>query len=126
MKGQGEAGFTLVESLVAFAILAAAIVLSFQSFGASLHQLRRSQESGRQVQAAEQLMQKILHRKDLQRGQWIETSDGLDWRITVTRKSQAALVGTPVQTPVLLIKVEPATLTGGLSLETVTVGAGQQ
>jgi type II secretion system protein I len=94
----GEEGFTLLEILVALAILATAITIVFQLFSASLRNISFSEDYVTAAARAESKMREVLSAEDLTEGFWSETSaEGYQFSITVTRALEQKTDALPVQ-----------------------------
>jgi type II secretion system protein I len=75
-------GFTLLEILVALAILSTAVTIVFQLFSASLRNIAASEDHITATMRAEAKMREILNKKDLAENSWTETTDD-GYRYTV-------------------------------------------
>jgi prepilin-type N-terminal cleavage/methylation domain-containing protein len=75
-------GFTLIEVLVAFAILAGAIVMTFQIFGDGLRGLNAAQARAKDVQIAQNQLDLLSASSVLKEGTNLVTIDGVKLRIT--------------------------------------------
>ncbi|MHB8880241.1 MAG: prepilin-type N-terminal cleavage/methylation domain-containing protein [Thermodesulfovibrionales bacterium] len=73
--GQRSAGFTLLEVLVAMAVLSIAMVAVFELFAADLRGLSASDDYAAAVIKAEAKMREVLDDEKLTEGSWQETSD---------------------------------------------------
>ncbi len=73
--GQRSAGFTLLEVLVAMAVLSIAIVAVFELFSADLRGLSASDDYAAAVIKAEAKMREVLDDEKLTERSWQETSD---------------------------------------------------
>jgi prepilin-type N-terminal cleavage/methylation domain-containing protein len=104
---RGQEGFTLIESLVAFAILSIAIIMSFRIFGEGLQRVNRAEEVKAELEAAHQEMQRLVVQADLPEGERIESSDGHRWRI-VTRRHGSLMSMTSTTDDLLRVQLFPA------------------
>ena len=59
-------GFTLIEVLVSFAILAGAIIMAFQVFGDGLHALHAGQSRAQEIELAQLQIEKLSLSQQLQ------------------------------------------------------------
>jgi len=81
---RGEAGFSLLEVLVAFTILALSLGLLMQSFSTSMRGLRLSEEYTKATMLAESTLAQVGISLDLKVGELRgEAADGFHWRLTV-------------------------------------------
>lgn len=81
-----EDGFTLLEVLVALAILATAVTIVFQLFSASLRNISVSEDYVHGVVRAETKMREIASDEELAEDAWTETGDdGYTYSVTVTK-----------------------------------------
>lgn len=81
-----QAGFTLLEILVALAILGIALTLVLELFAGGLRLLGRSEESLRAAQLAAQKLEEILIRQEAVTGERVEQGvfpDGTRWQVRV-------------------------------------------
>lgn len=77
-------GFTLVEMLVAFTILAVALVALMQVFGTGFRGLRASEAHARAVMQARSTLERVGTEVPLQPGEWAGTfEDGSRWTTRV-------------------------------------------
>jgi type II secretory pathway pseudopilin PulG len=83
MNKQHEAGFSLVEILVAFAILAGAITLSFEIFADGLRRLHEVEARTRTVDIARLELFRVTSASPLVEGVKIGATEGVAWRIVV-------------------------------------------
>ena len=91
-------GFTLLEILVALAILATAVTIVFQLFSASLRNIALSEDTVSAALRAETKMREILGNEDLTEDSWTETTpDGYTFVVTVTERLQEKTDSLPVQ-----------------------------
>jgi prepilin-type N-terminal cleavage/methylation domain-containing protein len=85
-----DEGFTLIESLVAFAVLSMAIIMSFRIFGEGLQRVNRAEEVKAQMEAAHLEMQHLTSQLQFPEGERIESVGGHRWRI-VTRRYRSVM-----------------------------------
>lgn len=92
-----EAGFTLLELLVAFAILAVAMAGMLQAFGGGLDSVRRTQAVGESWSAARSLLERVGTELPVEAGQRSGTDgSGFAWTVAIRpRKSALDQVKTP-------------------------------
>ncbi len=94
----GHRGFTLLEILVALAVLGIAVVVVFQLFSANTRSLSDSNEYAAAVVRAETRMREILSSEILKPQIWTEmTGDGYRIDVTVAETLQSRTEGLPVQ-----------------------------
>ena len=79
-----EAGFTLVETLVAFAILASALVVVFDVFGTGLHNLSGTQEQKRLMTIARAEIDRLVIEPYLTEAVRTGSTGGIDWELRVS------------------------------------------
>lgn len=82
-----EAGFTLVETLVAFTILSAAIIVSFQIFAAGLRQQSEVENRKALTAIARHELDLLTLKPVLKPGTIRSKSDGVNWEITIAALS---------------------------------------
>ncbi len=81
---QRHKGFSLLEILVAFAIMAVAVTIVLRIFGSGVHNIAISEEYSLAVQIAESLMAKTGVESPLAIGEISGTeADKFDWLVTV-------------------------------------------
>lgn len=80
------AGFTLLEVLVAFALLAVMLVALLQAFSQGLSSLHVAEERSAAAMLARSKLAEVGRALPLREGEQIgELEDGLDWRLVVGR-----------------------------------------
>ncbi len=85
-------GFTLLEILVALAILATAVTIIFQLFSASLRNISVSEDVVAASVRAEAKMREVLSREELSADSWTEdTNDGYKFTVNITETLQQKL-----------------------------------
>ena len=85
-----EAGFTLLEVLVAFAILAVALAGMLQAFGGGLDTVRRTQAANETWSAARSLLERVGTELPLEAGQRSGTDEsGLAWTVAIRPRKNA-------------------------------------
>jgi prepilin-type N-terminal cleavage/methylation domain-containing protein len=91
-------GFTLLEVLVALAILGMAVTIVFQLFSANLKTLARSEGYVSAVVRAQERMQQVLDDTKLAEGSWSEkTSEGYQIDVNVTEALSERTQALPVR-----------------------------
>jgi general secretion pathway protein I len=91
-------GFTLLEVLVALAILGMAVTIVFQLFSANLRTLARSEGYVSAVVRAQERMQQVLDDTKLAEGSWSEkTSEGYQIDVSVTEALSERTQALPVR-----------------------------
>lgn len=83
MRAARESGFSLIEVLVAFAILAAALATLSSAFGTGLRGTRNAEFQLRAVDFAENLLAEAGRSTPLKRGVQTGTADDLHWQLEV-------------------------------------------
>ncbi len=83
MRAAREGGFSLIEVLVAFAILAAALGTLSSAFGTGLRGTRTAEFQLRAVDFAENLLAEAGRSSPLKRGVQTGTADGLHWQLEI-------------------------------------------
>jgi prepilin-type N-terminal cleavage/methylation domain-containing protein len=78
-----EDGFTLIEVLISFVILAGAIVLTFQVFGDGLRGLHAAQARAKSISIARAQIDQVALSSTLSEGTTTGTTEGETWRIVV-------------------------------------------
>ena len=92
-------GFTLLEVLVAFVLLASVVTIIFQLFSANLRVISISEDYALATVRAESKMREILDMEDLVEKTWSETSpDGYTFRVAVTNAYESRTESLPVKT----------------------------
>ncbi|OPY66498.1 MAG: hypothetical protein A4E62_02480 [Syntrophorhabdus sp. PtaU1.Bin002] len=90
-------GFTLLEILVALAILATAVTIVFQLFSAGLRNIAASEDYVVATMKAEAKMREILSQRELTENSWIEsTKDGYRYTVKVSKTLQEKTGSLPV------------------------------
>jgi prepilin-type N-terminal cleavage/methylation domain-containing protein len=84
MRDEAEDGFTLVEVLVAFVILAGAVILSFQIFADGIRRLSTVETRTKTVNVARSELARLSTAKNIPEGITAGTTEGIAWKITVT------------------------------------------
>ena len=82
MKNHDE-GFTLVEVLVAFAIMAGAIIMAFSVFGDGLRGLKLTQERSHQTQVAQHQIDLASTAANISEGTTLITDENVKLRVVV-------------------------------------------
>jgi len=91
-------GFTLLEVLVALAILATAVTIIFQLFSASLRNIGVSEDVVLATVKAEAKMREVLNSEELKENSWTETTDdGYTFAVNITQTLQEKTDTMPVQ-----------------------------
>ena len=81
-----DSGFTLIESLVAFAIMAVTLVAVYQAFGNGLRNERISGQRHADLLEARSLVERLGHEIALAEGSVSGTfGSGSDWELTLTQ-----------------------------------------
>lgn len=81
---QRERGFTLLEILVALAIVGIALTGVLQIFSSDLKGITEADDYVKSAIKAESVMREILDNDELEEGSWVEsTEDGYDISVTV-------------------------------------------
>jgi general secretion pathway protein I len=85
-----EAGFTLLEVLVAFAILAVALAGMLQAFGGGLDTVRRTEAANESWSAARSLLERVGTELPLEAGQRSGTDEaGFAWTVAIRPRKSA-------------------------------------
>lgn len=91
-------GFTLLEVLVALAILATAVTIIFQLFSASLRNIAVSEDVVAASVRAEAKMREVLSKEELSEDSWTEnTDDGYMFAVNITETLQQKTDSLPIQ-----------------------------
>ena len=91
-------GFTLLEILVALAILATAVTIIFQLFSASLRNISVSEGVVAASVRAEAKMREVLSKEELSADSWTEdTNDGYKFTVDITETLQQKTDSLPLQ-----------------------------
>jgi type II secretion system protein I len=91
-------GFTLLEILVALAILATAVTIIFQLFSAGLRNIAVSEDVVSAAVRAEAKMREVLSNEELTENSWTETTtDGYTFAVNITEALQEKTDSLPVQ-----------------------------
>lgn len=91
-------GFTLLEILVALAILATAVTIIFQLFSASLRNIAASEDVVAASVKAEAKMREVLSKEELTEDSWTEdTNDGYRYSVNITETLQQKTDSLPIQ-----------------------------
>jgi type II secretion system protein I len=91
-------GFTLLEILVALAILATAVTIIFQLFSAGLRNVAVSEDVVSAAVRAEAKMREVLSNEELTENSWTETTtDGYTFAVNITEALQEKTDSLPVQ-----------------------------
>ena len=91
-------GFTLLEILVALAILATAVTIIFQLFSAGLRNIAVSEDVVSAAVKAEAKMREVLSNEELTENSWTETTtDGYTFTVNITETLQQKTDSLPVQ-----------------------------
>lgn len=91
-------GFTLLEILVALAILATAVTIIFQLFSAGLRNIAVSEDAVSAAVRAEAKMREILSNEELAEDSWTETTpDGYTFAVSITGALQQKTDSLPVE-----------------------------
>jgi prepilin-type N-terminal cleavage/methylation domain-containing protein len=90
-------GFTLVEVLVAFAILAGAIVMSFQIFGDGLRQLKLAQSRALEIDVARQELTSFVGGENASGDYKTGVTQGISWVIRSEQLTENLTSGQPVK-----------------------------
>jgi type II secretion system protein I len=91
-------GFTLLEILVALAILATAVTIIFQLFSAGLRNIAVSEDVVSAAVRAEAKMREVLSNEELTENSWTETTtDGYTFAVNITEALQQKTDSLPVQ-----------------------------
>jgi type II secretion system protein I len=91
-------GFTLLEILVALAILATAVTIIFQLFSASLRNIAVSEDVVAASVRAEAKMREVLSKEELSEDSWTEnTNDGYTFAVNITETLQQKTDSLPIQ-----------------------------
>jgi prepilin-type N-terminal cleavage/methylation domain-containing protein len=91
-------GFTLLEILVALAILATAVTIIFQLFSAGLRNVAVSEDVVSAAIRAEAKMREVLSNEELTENSWTETTtDGYTFAVNITEALQEKTDSLPVQ-----------------------------
>lgn len=105
MRQPGEEGYTLLEVLVAFVILAGAVIMSFRIFGDGLARLNATDRQIGMVAAAQDLLSKLQLKRVLQPGTTSGTSGDYAWTVTLTPYPGKA-AGAPAAVSLVHARVE--------------------
>ncbi|MGQ0658440.1 MAG: type IV pilus modification PilV family protein [Chromatiales bacterium] len=84
MNGSREGGFSLIEVLVAFVILALALATLSSAFGNGLRGMRAAEQRLRAVTVAENLLAAAGRNAPLEPGVRSGATEGLQWLIDIT------------------------------------------
>ena len=91
-------GFTLLEILVALAILATAVTIIFQLFSAGLRNIAVSEDVVSAAVRAAAKMREVLSNEELTENSWTETTtDGYTFAVNITEALQEKTDSLPVQ-----------------------------
>lgn len=91
-------GFTLLEILVALAILATAVTVIFQLFSASLRNISVSEDVVNAAIKAEAKMREVLSSEELSENSWTETTtDGYTFTVNIAETLQQKTDSLPIQ-----------------------------
>lgn len=97
-SAERDAGFTLIEVLVALAVLSLALTSIFQLFSANLRGISAADEYAAAVVAAESKMREILDSDKLEEKSWDETTDnGYRIEASITRTAEDKTENLPVR-----------------------------
>lgn len=81
-----EAGFTLLEVLVAFAILAVALTAVLQAFGGGLESVRRADAAALSLAKARSLLERVGAELAIAPGVLNGGEEGAGWSISISRR----------------------------------------
>ena len=129
MRDEAEDGFTLVEVLVAFVILAGAVILSFQIFADGIRRLSAVETQTKAVNVARSELARLSASKNISEGVTAGTTEGIDWKITVSPIDGIAANGASTMRPfkVEVRAVDAADKTEGSPvIETILFGRPAQ
>ena len=101
---RGRAGFTLIEILVALAILAATLGFAFEAISGGFSGLERARREQDALQLAQSLLARIGHDIRAHAGHAADTEDGFAWTVDI----DPALIDPP---PAGDLAAYPATVT---------------
>lgn len=105
--GDGWGGFTLLEVLVAFAILAVALGVAFEIFASGLRGARSAEALTRAVLIAESRLAGIGVETDLTPGAAEgEAGDGMRWRVVIGEQAAADGDDDRIETPSLPVLLD--------------------
>ncbi|MBZ0155401.1 MAG: type II secretion system GspH family protein [Alphaproteobacteria bacterium] len=93
-----QRGFTLLEVLVALAVLGIALLVIIQLFSANMRSLSASEEYSAAVVRAEGIMREVLDDEDLAEKSWsFSTDDGYQVDVEIQKQEEDRIAALPVQ-----------------------------
>lgn len=118
------AGFTLVEILMAFAIMAFAFTLLFQTFSTGLLGLSRAEERLRALQYAESVLARIGSDIQLENGSETgQFEDGSEWDVVIdTYEEDGAAISDPLKGRLFGVEVTVRGMGPALTLQSLRIG----
>jgi len=115
-------GFTLVEMLIAFTILAVALVALMQAFGTGFRGLHASEAHSLAVMQARSTLERVGTEVPLQPGEWAGSFDnGSHWSTRIRVYEPEGDAGQPLQTVVPYEVEVTVTWAGGRSVSLKTL-----
>ena len=87
---RGQAGFTLLEVLIALAIMGVALVASMQALSGGLAGTRRAEAAGQALLTARSLMDRVGTELPVAPGSQSGSEAGLSWTIAIARRPEPA------------------------------------
>ena len=105
-ENQNNAGFTLLEVLVAMVLLSVSLVIVMQLFSGGLRSSGISEDYTRAVFHAREKMEEALVAKTLGTGEWTgDFGDGFQWRVAIGYPGENA-EGAPGKAAVSLFRID--------------------
>lgn len=125
-RGRGDAGFTLVETVVAFAILSLAMTTAVQIIGGGSMRMRLGQDRSTALAHAQSRLAALTVSESVPLGSSTGTfEDGFQWSLTVSSFPGTVPTDAAWSPFVAELTVHPPDVEAGVVLKTVLLGRAE-